>query len=67
MGDLLDILAAMDGPCPVHALIPTMALACGVDMLSLPRTSGRRWTTRYRSAEVTCPACVAALSGAVAA
>jgi len=54
---LLDLLE----PAPravVHALMPTMGLACGADLLTLlrqPHDRGRVYAMRYE--QVTCDAC----------
>lgn len=52
MTDLLDLLADLDHAR--HMLMPTMGLACGLDLLATTDP----WT--LSSAEVTCPDCIRA-------
>jgi len=57
---LLDLLEPAP-PAVVHALMPTMGLACGADLLTLlrqPHDRGRVYAMRYD--EVTCVACIQA-------
>lgn len=57
---LLDLLEPAP-PAVVHALMPTMGLACGADLLTLlrqPHKRGRVYALRYEG--VTCDACIQA-------
>lgn len=60
--DLLDLLAAMDAPAGVHALMPDMATACGLSALDAIRQAEARNERAYTlwPREATCPARLAA-------
>ena len=61
--DLLDHLAQLNDTDRVrHMLMPCMAFACGVDVLTTLRaqTYGEHRVLATSSADVTCPACLTA-------
>lgn len=60
--DLLALLAAMDAPAGVHALMPNMATACGLSALDAIRQAEARDERAYTlwPREATCPTCLAA-------
>lgn len=58
MTDLLDLLRDLDAtPGRIHALMPWMGLACGLEYLDMPK-SEKATTGPYTA--VTCPGCLAA-------